>query len=162
MQATFPIRISLNVFYVKARQYLKTLEAEEEALLYSHKVLRRGTDIWPDQCELIITLIRRLSEPVQEFCQLLESSSRLPEAVVPLRYPLLSVLHSMDEQVIVLSSLLNRIRTNKRLSIKQRSRLQEEVRSRFEIFKLGYNDSIEKANTLFDQVRFQEKKIANR
>jgi hypothetical protein len=105
--------------------------------------------------------MRRLAEPVQEFCQLLESPTRLPEAVVPLRYPLASALHSMDEQIRELISLLTRMHATRRISIAQRSRLQQEIRRRFEIFKQGYNDSIEKANNLFDQVRFKDKKIAN-
>lgn len=155
------VHISLDAFYLQAKQHLRTLETEQEALLYSCKVVERGKDIWPDQCEHIITLIRRLAEPVQEFCQLLESPTLLPEAVVPLRYPLVGALHTMDEQVKELIPLLTRMRNTRRISIAQRRRLQQEIRSRFAVFKQGYYDSIEKANNLFDQIRFQEKKIAN-
>jgi hypothetical protein len=161
MRASWLVRISLDAFYLQAKHYLRILEEEQEALLYSCKVVERGKDIWPDQCEHIIILMRRLAEPVQEFCQLLESPTRLPEAVVPLRYPLASALHSMDEQIRELISLLTRMHATRRISIAQRSRLQQEIRRRFEIFKQGYNDSIEKANNLFDQVRFKDKKIAN-
>ena len=46
-----------------------------------------------------MNLIYKIGEPIQEFCQLLETPAELPEAVIPLRYLLATALYTLDEQV---------------------------------------------------------------
>ena len=105
-------RMSLDDFYYRADQYLAVIAAKQKLLASTYKLLRAEKDIHPNQYKHIINLIHKIGEPVQKFCQLLETSAELPEAVVPLRYLLAAALYEVDEQINELIAVVTRFRTS--------------------------------------------------
>src|SRR5712692_6223195 len=88
--------MSLTDFHREIKRYLNILEREYPLLLDEYNVLGEDKCIWPDQFRSIADLLQNISEPIQEFCDLLENPAWLPEFVVPHRYLLLMALQNTD------------------------------------------------------------------
>ena len=150
----------LEDFRDQAQQHLNDLSVARDSLSYVSKLFRGGRDIWPDQCERALAIIRRISKPVQKACQLLDTTSRLPEAVISLRYPLAVALCHLDDQIGELMELIALFRTTCQPPSVQVMNQREEIYRQFEPLMQSYDDVLQKLYLLLDQVYFQERKKA--
>lgn len=92
-------RMSIDDFYDRANQYLTAITTRQKSLSSAYKIFRAGKDIHPNQYKRTMNLMYKIGEPIQEFCQLLETPAELPDDVIPLRYLLATALYTLDEQV---------------------------------------------------------------
>ncbi len=152
--------ILLEDFRDLAQRYLNDLTIARDSLSYVSKLFRGGRDIWPDQCERALALLRRVSKPVQKVCQLLDTTSRLPEAVIPLRYPLAIALGNVDDQMSELMQLMILFRTTCQPPSVQAVNQREEIYRQLELLMQSYDEALQKLYSLLDQVYFQERKKA--
>lgn len=102
--------MSLDDFYHRADQYVANITVAQKSLVSIYKLLRAGKNIAIDQYKSITDLIPLISEPVDDFCQLLETPAELPVAVVPLRYLLATALYDVDEQANELIQIVTKFR----------------------------------------------------
>jgi len=150
----------LEDFRNQAQQHLNDLSVARDSLSYVSKLFRGGRDIWPDQCERALILIHTVNKPVQKVCQLLDISSRLPEAVIPLRYSLAVALCHLDGQIDELMQLITLFRATCQQPSAQMMNQREEIHLQFEPLMQSYDDVLQKLYSLLDQVYFQERKRA--
>jgi hypothetical protein len=144
--------LSLGAFHKKVQSYLDAIIEAREPLQDIYDLFRKADNIWPDQCEYAIDLMQIISESVQKFCQLLNTSTRIPDVVVPLRYPLLITLHNMSELVISLIRHVSQFRTVSQTSSKRITMQRQAIESSLEELIQRSEDAKHKAEALFDQV----------
>jgi hypothetical protein len=161
LQGPWTKPISLDAFHHKAKKHLTVLIVERESLLYTYTLFKRGKLIQPDQFKHTITIINRIDESVQEFREMLETPEQLPEGIVSIRYLLTMALHHVEEQVKELLLFITRSPITNQRPLKQVVKERQEIQRRFELLIIGCNDIMEEYKILFDQARFQERKIAN-
>jgi hypothetical protein len=150
--------ILLEDFRNQAQQHLKNLHMARNSLSYVSKMFKGGREIWPDQCERALALIRTVNEPVQNTCQLLDSPARLPEAIIPLRYPLAVALCHLDDRIDNLMELITLFgATCRQLSVEVINQ-REEIHHQFEPLMQSYDDAVHEFDALLDRVYFHERK----
>ena len=113
-------RMSLDAFYHRADEYLAVIMERQQSLTSTYKLLRAGKDIHANHYKQIPGLIHKIGEPVQNFCQLLETPAELPEAIIPLRYLLAIALCDVDEQINELIPVVTRFRKTIRQDLQYR------------------------------------------
>ncbi len=148
----------LEDFRNQANQYLRDLNIARNSLSYVSKLFKGGRDIWPDQCERALALIRTVNESVQNTCQLLDSPSQLPEAIIPLRYPSAVALCHLDDQIDTLMQLITLFGATCRLPSVEVINQREEIHHQFEPLMQSYDDAVHELATLLDRVYFHERK----
>lgn len=144
-------------FRIMAQQHLNDFHIARNSLSYVSKLFRGGREIWPDQCERALALIRSMNEPVQNTCQLLDSPSRLPEAVIPYRYPLAVILCHLDDRLDNLIQLITLFRAICRQSTVEVIRQREEIHRQFEPLMESYDDAVHELDALLDRVYFHKR-----
>jgi hypothetical protein len=112
--------MSLDDFYHRADQYLAAILERQKSLTSTYKLLRVGKGIHANHNKQIISLIYTLGEPIQNFCQLLETPAELPEPIIPLRYLLAIALCDVDEQVSELIPVVTKFRKSKNQDLESR------------------------------------------
>lgn len=152
--------ILLEDFLKQAQQHLKDLSVARDSLSYVSKLFRGGRDIWPDQCERALALINIVSKSIQKAYALLDTPSRLPEAVIPLRYPLAVALGHLDDQIGELMHHITLFSAACQPPSEQAMNQREEIYRQFEPLMQNYDEALQKLYSLFDQVYFQERKMA--
>jgi hypothetical protein len=156
--------ISLSTFRTKAQHYLTNIIEVQNSLLDSYSLFVGGSDIWRDQCEDIILLIGKASEFVDEFCRLVDINTKPPEAIIPLRYPLVVTLHYMKKQLSDLRHLVIQFCAICRIPSMQTAKQRQTIESRLKELLQSCDDLSQKVYALFDQAdqnRFQKQKLAN-
>ena len=153
--------ILLEDFRNQAQQLLNDLNIARNSLTYVSKLFRGGRDIWPDQCERSLALIRSVNEPVQNTCQLLDSPSRLPEAIIPLRYPLAVALCHLDDRIDNLMQLITLFRITCRQPSVEVINQREGIHHQFEPLMQSYDDAVHEFDALLDRIYFHERKRKN-
>ena len=113
-------RMSLDDFYHRVDQYLAVIMEWQQSLTSTYKFLRAGKDIHTKHYKQIISLIYKVDEPVQNFCQLLETPGELPEAIIPFRYLLAVALYDVDEQINELIPVVTKFRKTIRQDLQLR------------------------------------------
>jgi hypothetical protein len=152
--------ILLEDFIKQSQQHLKDLSIARDSLSYVSKLFRAGRDIWPDQCERALALIHEVNRPVQKAYLLLEIPSQLPEAVIPLRYPLAVVLCHLDDQISELMQLITLYSSACQPPSEHSMNQREEISHQFEPLMQSYDEALQKLYVILDQVYFQERKQA--
>jgi hypothetical protein len=114
-------------FHIRVQSLLFAIIEAQDELSYAYILFGKGGDIWKDQCERAIDGIQLISQPIQEFYQLVLNTAQLPADVVPFRYPLVIILHRMDEQVHKLSQFLTEFHSICRKPSRQRTRLRQSI-----------------------------------
>lgn len=150
----------LEDFREQIQKYLSDFNVGRDSLLHVSKLFGGGRDIWPDQCERSLALIRKVNKSVQEVCQLLETASQLPEAVIPFRYPLAVALCYLSEQMGELMQLITLFEVTCQPPLIQLMHQRQEIYRQFEPLLQNYDDILHKLYSLLDQVYFQERKRA--
>lgn len=150
----------LEDFRDQVQQRLNDLSVARDSLSYVSKLFRGGRDIWPDQCERALALINKVSKPIQKAYVLLDTTSRLPEAVIPLRYPLAVALCHLDDQISELMQLITLFSAACQPPSEQSMKQREEIYCQFEPLMQSYDEALQKLYSLLDQVYFQERKMA--
>jgi len=84
--------------------YRATLQADDQAI---QALIVRGNVF--SQQERAIHTLREIREHIQEIFELLENSSRLPMAIVPVRFELLTKVRNAYEQIQKLIILMNEL-----------------------------------------------------
>jgi hypothetical protein len=140
------------------QQHLNDFSIARNSLSYVSRLFREGREIWPDQCERVLVLIRSINEPVQNTCQLLDSPSQLPEAVIPFRYPLAVTLCHLDDRIGNLMQRITLFRTICRQSTVEVIKQREEIHRQFEPLMESYDDAVHELDILLDRVYFHKSK----
>src|SRR5438067_2498923 len=125
-------RLLLDNFMTRVQKYQKDIVASQGSVLYALDLFSEGEGIWPDNCDEVIDTMHKVSEPIREFCGLLDSHRQLPVAVSPLRYPLMKTLYHVDELVNELSLLLTIFRSVCRLSSRKAFIQRREIHLKLE------------------------------
>jgi hypothetical protein len=146
------IPLSLHVFRNRVQQYLHAITEIKEPLQDIYDLFRHGDDIWSDQCEYAINQLQIVYDPVEEFCQLLNTSTRLPPVVIPLRYPLVITLDNMNEILNSLIRLITRFSTVCQTQSKRTAMQRHVIESSLEKLIQESEDAKYRTQTLFDQV----------
>jgi hypothetical protein len=144
--------LSLYIFRNMVQQYLHAITEMKESLQDIFDLFRDGDDIWPDQCEYAINQLQLVYDPVQEFCQLLNTSTRLPPVVVPLRYPLVITLHNMNELVNSLIRLLTQFCAVCQPPSKHTTMQRQSIECGLEELMQKSEDAKHRTQALFDQI----------
>ncbi len=117
--------LPLSEFHTQVQHYLFAITELQDELRSACRLFRDETDIWPDQCERTIDSVRTIGEPLGAFYLLLLNTARLPEDIIPFRYPLVILLHRMNEQVRNLIRHLTEFRAICRKASKQRAKQRQ-------------------------------------
>ena len=150
--------ILLEDFRNQVQQHLNDLNIARNSLSYVSKLFKGGREIWPDQCERALDLMRTVNEPVGNTCQLLDSPSQLPEAIIPFRYPLAVALCHLDERIDNLMQLIALFRATCRQPSVEVVNQREEIHHQFEPLMQSYDDAVHELDALLDRVYFHERK----
>jgi hypothetical protein len=153
-------RLSSHTLQIRVQRLLTNLLAALDELPYAHKFFGSEKEVWPDQCERVIGLIGDIGEPIRGLCQLLETGSQLPEAAIPLRYPIVVILHDADKQVGDLLRLISQLNMKQSLT-GQRVKQPQEIQYKLESITKACKDILHRGYTLLEEVRYQQRWIAN-
>jgi hypothetical protein len=162
IRADFPM--SLSMFRSQAQQHLNTILAVRDSLLDAYLLFGGGGDIWKDQCENSIMLVRAMEEVVHEFCRLVDSNASLPEILIPLRYPLVVTLHHINKQLSDLMHQVIQFSATCRIPSTQTARQRQTIEGGLKELLQSCDELDQRVNALFrlaDQIRFPTQKLAN-
>jgi hypothetical protein len=150
--------ISLSMFRSQAQQYLNAIIAVYDSLLDAYLLFGGGGEIWRDQCENTIKLVRAMEEVVHEFCRLIDSNESLPEILLPLRYPLVVTLHHINKQLSDLMHQVIQFSAICRIPSTQTSKQRQTIEDGLKELLQSCDELDQRVNALFrlaDQSRFQ-------
>jgi hypothetical protein len=156
--------MSVSLFHTRAQQYLTDIMGAHNALGDAYTLFGAGNDIWRDQCEDTITLIQMVRESVSKFCKLIDTRALLPEAVIPLRYPLVVRLHHMNKQVGDLIELVAQFRAVCRISSSQTAKQRQEIEGKLKELIESFDELRQRVCALFnqtDQMHLQKHELAS-
>jgi len=148
----------LEDFLVQLREYLAAITSIPQEIRAVAALFAIGQKPVPGHYEAVITLLATLDEPIQAFCALLDTTTKLPLPVIALRYPLTLVLHSINEQIYVTSMLIGTIDTTCHISSKQ-VRQHQALKQRLASLALSYDEVIHHVHHLLDQAQFEERRL---
>ncbi len=151
--------MSTNTFRIRTRRLFTNLSVALDALSYVHKLFGNEKEIWPDQFERAIALIRDVKEPIQKLSQLLENTSQLPVTAVPLRYPLAIALHDADKQLQDVIVLITQL-CNKEVSPRQVAKQTQKIQYTLELIRSSCSEILQKGYSLLEEVH-RQKQIVN-
>jgi hypothetical protein len=127
------VRFPLDEFLAQAQSYQTDIMATQPSVLEAKDLFCEEEGIWSDQCDYLINTINTISEPIQEFCKLLDSLARLPVVVGSLRYPLMKTLFHAEQQINELILLLTLFRSICRTSSKKMILQRQEIQRKLEL-----------------------------
>jgi len=146
-------QITPDAFCEQVQQYLTDITKEQNSLLNAHSLLRTSIgDIWEDQCEGFIALVRAISHPVHKFCLLISNTEALPEINVPFSYSLLIKLHFMNKQVNDLIQLLADFSTVCRSPLAQTDNQQLKVADQMKKLSQSCDELRYRVHAYFNQI----------
>lgn len=153
--------MSLNTFQFEAKRRWKILKEEELALAEAHTLFAKRKEIWPDQCNSILTVLCRIENPVRELRTMLETPEKLPTSVIQHRHLLLMAIQHTDEQIQELISLITEFHMLCQAPSKQATMLRQEIERGLEVLLSECDEVVNSIHSLSDQARFQEKKATS-
>ena len=112
-------------------KYHEDIITSKTAILAAQELFSGG-NIWPDQCERVINSLNIMGEPVQKLYRLLDMPAHLPMAIGPLRYPLVRVLHQVDNLVNELTILITEFGPLSRSSSRQAVTNRQDIERKLE------------------------------
>ncbi|HEU5374086.1 MAG TPA: hypothetical protein VFV38_01480 [Ktedonobacteraceae bacterium] len=140
-------------FCEQVQQHLADITKEQNSLHYVHSLLRNKIgDIWEDQCEDFIALVRAISHPVYKFLLLISNTEAQPEITVPFSYSLVLKLHYMNKQINELIQLLDDFSTICRVPLAQTEKQQLKVADQMKKLSQSCDELHYKVHTFFDQI----------
>lgn len=149
--ADFPI--TPGAFYEQVQQHLADITKEQDSLLHAHSLLRtRIGDVWEDQCEDFIALVRAMSRPVYKFCLLISNIEAQPEITVQFSYSLVLKLHYMNKQINDLIQLLADLSTICRGPLAQTEKQQLKVADQIKKLSQSCDELHYRVHNFFNQV----------
>src|SRR5689334_2280281 len=92
--------MSLDIFLFQAKEYCRTLEGKDEALLNAYRIFAYNMDISPEQYKRIGSLIQQVGETVEALCILLSDAESLPQSAQSYHYLPLVTFQYMNEQIL--------------------------------------------------------------
>src|SRR5437588_1964822 len=98
--------MSLDTFYRRTKHALTNLVGIGLSLQSVHQLCLDQENLDLESCQCIFRLIELLNEPVQVLCHLLRNRHQLPSDVISLRYPLEVSVFYTDEQLHILTHLV--------------------------------------------------------
>ncbi len=149
----------LGDFLVQLREHLATITAPPQEIRAIAALFSIGQKPVPGHYEAVTSLLTTLDEPIQEFCALLDTTTKLPISVITLRYPLILTLHSINEQIYATSMLMSTVDRTCHISSKQ-VRQHQTLRQHLASLAQSYDEAIHHAHLLFDQAQFEERRLA--
>jgi len=153
-------RLLLDNFITQVQKHRKDILATQGSVLYALDLFSEGEGIWPDNCDEVIDTLHKVSEPIREFCGLLDSHVQLPAVVSPLRYPLMKTLYHVDELVNELSLLLTIFRSVCRLPSRKVFTQRREIQSKLESLAQSLEEIDQNVDKLPERVDFQERLLS--
>lgn len=145
--------ITPGAFCEQVQQYLTDITKVQNSLLNAHSLLRtRIGDIWEDQCEDFIALVRAISHPVYKFCLLVSNTEALPEINVPFSYSLVIKLHYMNKQINDLIQLLADFSSVCRTPLAQTDNQQLKVADQMKKLSQSCDELRYRTHALFNQM----------
>lgn len=152
---------SINDFVKITRKHMAEVASAQQSALYAYDLFSQQDSIWPDQCDRAIKVLYPIRDTIRNFSSLIDKTPQLPSAAIALRYPLIVSLHYVDSQVsqVVqqIASFREICRTVSRPAVTQR----QDICEKLEGVMQSTEDILCKANTLCDQVYFQERRLNN-
>lgn len=155
-----PSWLLLDNFMTRVQKHREDIVASQRSVLYALDLFSEGEGIWPDNCDEVIDTMHKVSEPLREFCELLDSHLQLPAVVSPLRYPLMKTLYHVDELVNELSLLLTIFRSVCRLPSKKVFTQRREIQLKLESLAQGLEEIDQNVDQLPERVDFQERLLS--
>jgi hypothetical protein len=147
------IPITPDAFCEQVQHYLTDITKAQSALLNAHSLLRtRSGDIWEDQCQDFIALVRAMSHPVYKFCLLIGNTEALPELTVPFSYSLMLKLQYMHKQINDLIQLLVDFSTVCRIPLPQTEKQQLKVADQMKKLSQSCDELRYRVHTFFNQI----------
>lgn len=152
-------RLKLDDFLELAREHQSGIVSALRSVARVYELFSQKEDIWSDQCTYATTLLSTVSRPVKELSKLLETTDQLPIAVVTIRHRLLLTLQNVDEQVHLLSRLISAFATICQTPSRQMIKQRQEILWKVEKLLQNGEDILQQIDILFDQARFQERRL---
>jgi hypothetical protein len=153
------MRLSLSEFSTITQSHLTDLSKAQQSLQWVSFPFKEEGAIRPVHCKIALESLDKASEHVRELFGLLYETSSLPVVMTALRYQLLLILHRVEEQMDKLVDLVNSYRliciTSSQHTLQQR----KEIYSSFEKLLQYLTDISQEAKLLYDEGKFQERKI---
>ena len=148
-------RPSLTDFVKLTLMHLAPISQAQDCLQRAYTLSREWETIQPEQCNEIISLIKKIDKPVTEYERFLEQKSQMPLALFSLRYPVLIELACIKEHLWMALALLGRYRSLYHIPSNEAARLQFQILGRLEALLRSSQDIVWLSQAMFDQARFQ-------
>jgi hypothetical protein len=144
-------RLSFEEFLKSMSGYQKEMKSICDILSYTFKLFSERNDIWPDQCDRVITLLQTMQDTIYN---LLDTTERLPLSVSPLRYPLRKSLHQFNRLMSELTTLVIAYRASCQRPSTQIANQRHEIQLKTSLLSESGEDVLENIHILRDQAYF--------
>src|SRR5437660_6917661 len=150
-------RLSLSHYNKLAQKHLSHIDEIKQTLQRISLPFNGSGTILPISCVEAVRTLSKLNNCVEEFCGLLDETSRLPLALLGLRYELLYLCYQITAQVDKLQDLIDNYR--KICMSPSPSSLRKQIYHTFQdVFQL-ISDTSRQVKDQDETARFQEKRL---
>jgi hypothetical protein len=153
-------QLRLDNFMDRVQKHRTDIAASQGSVLYALDLFSESEGVWPDNCDQVIDAMRKMGEPIREFCGLLDSHTQLPVAVSPLRFPLMKTLYHVDELVNELSLLLTIFRPVCRIPSRKVFTQRREIQRKLESLAQSLEEIDQNVDKLPERIDFQERLLS--
>jgi hypothetical protein len=150
-------RLLLDNFMTRVQKHRKDIVASQGLVLYALDLFSESEGIWSNNCDQVIDTMRMINKPVRDLCGLLDSHMQLPNAIGPLRSPLMKTLYHIDELINELLLLLTLFRSVCRLPARRVFTQRREIQRKLELLAQNLQEIDQNVDKLPELVDFQER-----
>lgn len=144
-------KLSFNEFLKSMSDSEKEVKSIGDILFYTFKLFSERNDIWPDQCDRVITSLHTMEDTISN---LLDTTERLPASVNALRYPLRKSLHQFNSLMSELTTLVRAYRASCQRPSTEIANQGQEIQRKIAMLSESGEDILENIHMLCDQAHF--------
>lgn len=141
-------------FFKQARRYLGEMQHAQETSQRIYTLFDGIEDSWQYHCDVALTALTALQEPVYAFCNLLSQSPDFPIAISLQWYQLVVALYQLRSQGHDLTLLLTTYRSHCHLFSKHIFRQREEIYFKLKALFRNSDECLQQITHLLDEVQF--------
>lgn len=149
-------RLSLDEYRRQARSHVSRIDEAKQTLAHICLPFRGNGTISSVRCVDAVSTLNKLSNYVKQFCALLEETSRLPLALLALRYENLYLCYQINEQVDRLRDLIT---TYRKTNSSSRSSHRKDIYHASQDILQLIADLSQRVADQEQSARFQEKRL---
>jgi hypothetical protein len=150
------LTMSLETFLWKSKSCCGHLKSIWDSVLEGCQLFYKHEEIWPNQCNSITSLLLKLKDPLEKFCELMNFHD-LPDEAIPFRYTLLLPLYCVENLIDELTWLITQFRAVCRTSSRDSMIRRQEIQRKLGEIEQGVEDILQIGDRMLNQVLAQEK-----